>query len=184
MNVFWRGSGLTTVVDNWAKLAAGVDMMVGTQVMVGVPATEALRKPEPGEKGAPPNNAFLAYIHEHGDAAGRIPARPFLQPGVNDNRENIERGMRAVALAALNGNPAAVDRGLHRVGLSTQASVRRKITTGPFLPLAERTLAKRRARGRTGTKPLIDTAQLRNAINYVLRKVRSGLTTGRKGKKP
>jgi hypothetical protein len=32
------------------------------------------------------------------------------------------------------------------------------------------TLERRRAKGRTGTKPLIDTGQLRNAITYVLRK--------------
>lgn len=164
-------SGLTVKLDKLPQLAAAVDMMAGTQVMVGVPASEALRKPEPGKPGEPPNNAMLLYIHEHGDAAGRIPARPSLHPGVMNNRENIEAGLKKVALSALDGKPEAVERGFHRVGLSTQASVRRKITTGPFLPLAPATLARRRARGRTGIKPLIDTTQLRSAINYVLRKI-------------
>jgi hypothetical protein len=34
--------------------------------------------------------------------------------------------------------------------------------------LAERTLAARKARGRTGEKPLIDTGQLRNAVTFVV----------------
>lgn len=163
-------NGLTVAIDRMPKLVAAVDLMTNTQILVGVPATEALRKPEPGEPSTP-NNAMLAYVHENGDAAGRIPPRPFMNPGVQENRQNIETGMGKVARAALDGNEAAVDRGLHAVGLSTQAAIRRKITTGPFLPLSPRTLARRRARGRMGTKPLIDTGQLRNAINYVLRRL-------------
>jgi hypothetical protein len=49
--------------------------------------------------------------------------------------------------------------------------VRAFITAGQgFAPLAAATLAARRRKGRTGTKPLIDTGQLRRAITYVLRR--------------
>ena len=57
----------------------------------------------------------------------------------------------------------------HAAGLIAQNSVRRTLTTAAYRPLSERTLAERRARGRTGTKPLIDTGQYRNSITYVVR---------------
>lgn len=168
-------AGASLVVDKIPKLLAGVDNLVGTRVMVGVPATEALRKPEPGEAGEPPNNAMLAYIHENGDAAGRIPPRPFLKPGVAGAHEAIDARLVQAANAAIDGKAQVVERALHAAGLTAQAAVRRRITTGPHLPLAPRTLAKRRARGRTGTKPLLDTGQLRSAINYVLRRIGSAI---------
>lgn len=167
-------NGATLVVDNFAKFTRGVEIMVNTQVMVGVPATEALRKPEPGEDKQPPNNALLAYVHENGDAAGRIPPRPFLKPGVDRAKDVIVSGLEKAGNAALDGKVDAVLRHLHGVGLRAQAAVRRAITVGPHKPLAPATIARRRARGRKGTKPLIDTAQLRNAINYVLRKLTGG----------
>lgn len=170
--------GGALIIDRLPQLLAGVDLLVGTRVMVGVPATEALRKPEPGEERQPPNNAMLAYIHENGDAAGRIPPRPFLKPGVDNAREPIEKRLTQAATAALDGKGDGVTRALHAAGLTAQAAVRRRITVGPHLPLAPATIAKRRARGRMGTKPLIDTGQLRNAINYVLRRVTNGATVG------
>ncbi len=54
-------------------------------------------------------------------------------------------------------------------GLMGQDAVRGKITSGPFVPLAPATLRARKAKGRTGEKPLIDTGQLRAAYTYVIR---------------
>jgi len=50
--------------------------------------------------------------------------------------------------------------------------VKAKISSGPFKKLADATLAARRRRGRTGTKPLQDTDQLLNSVTYVMRKTR------------
>lgn len=143
--------------------------------MVGVPAEEALRKPEPGEP-SNVNNAMLAYIHENGLIEMGIPARPFLRPTITALKGQIVEAFKRLALNALRGNPDAVQKGLHALGLFVSTAVKLKINTGPFKPLAERTLAMRRARGRLGTKPLIDTGQLRNSISYVVKKIKLAKT--------
>jgi hypothetical protein len=45
--------------------------------------------------------------------------------------------------------------------------------SGNFEPLSERTLEARRARGRSGTKPLIDSAQLIQHVSFVVAKIRA-----------
>lgn len=115
------------------------------------------------------NNATIGYIMENGSPAANIPERPHLIPGVQEAREDIADQLEGGARAILEGRETDANRVLHRVGLVAQNAVRRKIDEGPFDPLSPVTLSKRRKRGRTGTKPLIDTAQYRNAITYVVR---------------
>ena len=50
------------------------------------------------------------------------------------------------------------------------SAVQAEITDGAFAPLAERTIKGRLRRGRTGTKPLIDTGQYRRAFQYTITK--------------
>lgn len=159
-------SGLHTLVDNVAKVTAGIEKLASQRVMVGVPAEKGSR-----QDSEPINNAALAYIHENGAPEVNIPARPFLKPGIDAKKAEITAGLEKVGKAALEGDAARVDRGFHVVGLIGQNAVRAKINEGPFTPLAEDTLEARRARGRTGDKPLIDTGQLRNSLTYVIRKV-------------
>jgi hypothetical protein len=115
------------------------------------------------------NNALLGYVHEYGSPAQNIPARPFLHPGINNARAGIERHMKKAAQLALLGKSDEVTGELEKVGLIAMVSVQRKINAGPFEPLKPATLAARRRRGRTGTKPLIDTTQLERSITYVVR---------------
>jgi hypothetical protein len=159
-------SGLHTIIDNVAKATAGIAALATTRVMVGVPADKGSRK-----DGEPINNAALAYIHENGAPEAGIPERPFLKPGIDTKQTEITTALEKTGQAALEGNPGKVDRGFNAVGLIGQNAVRAKINDGPFTPLAEATLAARRARGRTGDKPLIDKGELRNALTYVVRKV-------------
>lgn len=157
-------SGVHVILDQVAKVTQGISMLAGVRVMVGIPSSTA------GRKEGPITNAALGYIHENGAPEVNIPARPFLIPGVkNAEVQNIE-DFRKVGKLALEGKPAAAEKGFHAAGLHASNAVRAKITEGPFAPLKPATLAARRSRGRTGTKPLIDTGQLRAAITYVLRK--------------
>jgi hypothetical protein len=162
-------SGLTVVRDDLAKVAAGIALLATSRVLVGVPAAETNRKAEDGK---PPKitNAGIAYVQDLGSPELNIPARPFLRPGVEAVQGQIEHRMKQAGDAALNGKPDVVDRALHAVGLIAQASVRKKIVDGPFIPLAPATLAARRRKGFAGTKPLTVTGQLRNAISYVIRR--------------
>jgi len=158
-------SGGQTIVDNVARVIDGIAQLATTRVMVGVPAEKATR-----QDGEPVTNADLAYIHNNGAPEAGIPAREFMRSGIETKQADINEALKKTGEAALDGKPAAVDRGFHRVGLIGQAALRAKITDGAFVPLADATIEARRRAGRTGTKPLIDKAELRNALSYVVRK--------------
>lgn len=157
--------GLHKTLDNFARVAAGIKKIADTRVMVGVPAEKGARK-----EGEPINNAALAYIHDNGASEAGIPARPFLKPGIRTKQAEIEAGLVKTGQAALDGKTDAVDRGFNIVGLIGQNAVRAKINEGVPPPLKPETIAERKRRKRTGTKPLIDTGQLRNSLTYVIRK--------------
>lgn len=157
------------------ELVASLRTLTQNETLVGVPAENAGREPEPGESRTL-NNAEIGYVMEFGSTVegpgGQsfvIPPRPHLRPGVEDARDKIAAQLKKGLLGALKGDASAADIALHAAGLVAQNAVRNKITEGPFVPLAPATLAKRRARGRTGTKPLIDTAAYRNSQTYVVR---------------
>ena len=149
--------------DNFPTFRASLDNLKA-EVLVGVPSDKTGRK---GDKEM--NNATLAYIHDNGSPAANIPARPFMHPGIMDVKEGIAKALESGARGAMHGEQNAVDKALNVAGLTAQSSIRATINKGIDPALAPSTLAARRARGRTGTKPLVDTAQLRNSINYVVR---------------
>lgn len=156
---------MTVVRDNVAKVLAAIQRLTAREVLVGIPATKAER-----EDGEPINNAQLGYIHEFGAPASNIPARPFLVPGVAEKQPAIAARLQKAAKAAMDGNNTVLESELNAAGLLGQNGAREQINNGPHEPLSERTLAARRARGREGDKPLIDTGQLRNSLTYVIRK--------------
>jgi len=140
--------------------------LTNKEVLVGVPAAKANRK-EPAV-----NNAMLAYIHDNGSPLAHIPPRPFLCAGIEQNKEQITKYMEQAGKAALENDPARMERALNAVGLTAQKAVRRKIQTGPFTPLKASTIAarkrKHKSRKNTSVTPLIDTGQLLQSINYVI----------------
>lgn len=139
------------------------------RVLIGIPDTAADRKPEPGEK-VTPSNALIGYVMETGSPAQNIPARPHLAPGVQAAEAQYVRMYQKGARAVLDGDAPNLDQVHEAVGLVASSSVKTFIDDGAgFAPLAPRTLAARRSRGRTGEKPLIDTGQYRRAITYVVR---------------
>lgn len=170
-------TGLSVTLDNVAKVLRGIDLISSTRVMVGVPDDKSPRKD--GEI----TNSALLYIHENGAPEVNIPARPSLVPGIRDKREEIVSALRRAGELALEGKPEAVERQFHRAGAIGRDAVKRRITVGPHVPLKEATILARRRRSVGGkyrrkaqsaadVTPLVDTGQMRAAVNYVLRKVR------------
>lgn len=147
--------------------------LTGSQTLVGIPDTKAPRTPEEEEakkaSGEPLSNADLGYIHEFGIPEVNIPERPFLVPGIRNVKERLGKVMASGARAVISGQDDGPEKVLNKVGLIAEAAVKQKIEDGPFTPLAPRTLEERKRRGRTGEKPLIDTAQMQNAVTYVIR---------------
>lgn len=180
--------------DDVGKVLASIQRLVGQEVLVGIPASEAERNDEDPQ---PINNAQLGYIHEYGSPKANIPARPFLEPGIEDQRESIGNHLQKAASSALNGDNGKLDAELNAAGLVAQAGARNRITSGDYEPLSPSTIRNRRksrntqsmraeekkyldmvangvspaqAQADAGIQPLINTGQLRNSITYVVRK--------------
>lgn len=157
------------------------------EVLVGFPDTTAQRKEEDGSP-SEITNAALGYIHDTGMPEQNIPARPFMIPGMDNAEAAVTRHLVSAARAVLQRRGVdAINKGFERAGVSAMGAIKRKINEGVPPPLSEWTLRERAARGDEGSmwelawraagapastelaKPLIDTGQLRNAVNYVVR---------------
>lgn len=157
---------VTITKDRMADVLKSIQSLVKERTLVGIPASNAERRD------GPINNAAIGYINEFGSPANNIPARPFLIPGVEAAQPQVVKQLRKGADQALDGKLDAADKALHRAGIVAVNAVRAKINEGVPPPLKPSTIAARERRGRTGTKPLIDTGQLRNSLTYVIRKVK------------
>ena len=158
------------ITNRLPRLKVSFDKLTKKEVLVGYPQDRAVeRKQDPDQPRSPMNNATLAYIHDNGSPAANIPARPFMKPGIEAASVRIVAQFKIAAARAIHADDSAVEQGLNKAGLIAQASVRNTINEGIPPPLVESTLAARRRRGRMGTKQLVDTGQLRNAVNYVIR---------------
>jgi hypothetical protein len=113
------------------------------------------------------NNAELLYIHTNGSPLKNIPARPVLEPALEDtqNRALIEPELRDVITSSLDGNQAAALQHLNRAGLLGQNAARGWFTNGKnhWAPNAPSTI-----RRKGSSRPLIDTGSMRQAITFVV----------------
>jgi hypothetical protein len=165
--------------------------MASSEVLVGFPAATTDRKKEPeDEAGAQElTNAALGYIHDNGAPEANIPARPFMVPGIELAKPKLLQIAKKMGGQVLTASDPrlVVEQGYHTMGLVAQAAIRGVINDGVDPPLSDATLRARAARGRKGAKqelanraaglpagktlakPLVDTGQLRNAVNYAIR---------------
>ena len=136
-------------------------------VLVGIPEAEASRE---GEDDQPINNAALLAIHNFGSPAANIPSRPVMDIGLENAQPEIIKLFRSATIRALTGDVQALDTAYIRVGIVASNSIKKAINSQEGIkPIADSTLAAREARGFQGEKALIVTAQMRNAITYVVR---------------
>lgn len=179
---------LKSVTNNVDELRAMLKLLAAREVLVGFPEDTTERTTDPDEpKGL--TNASLGYIHDNGAPDANIPARPFMRPGMEEAIPQATATLAKIAKRVLaKSGKASVEQGFTELGLKVQFALRRKINEGVPPPLSEYTLRERARKGRKGAqkeldlraqgvspstqfaKPLIDTGQLRNAINFVVRK--------------
>lgn len=155
-------NGIILNLDRVEEMMRTVKDLAATQVLVGIPAANSPRQ------GDPINNATIGYIHEMGSPAHNIPARPWLGPPVNRMKDEAAAMLRKAAELRFDSKAAEADQVLHALGLTAQNKVKTNITSGgdpKFAPNAPSTIARKGS-----DRPLVDTAQLLNAITYVLRK--------------
>ena len=112
-------------------------------------------------------NAGLAYFHNFGAPKRNIPPRPYLEPALNKTREQCLNIMRAGMREALAGSADAERKTLVRCGTIIRDAAKEIIRNQEgFAPLSERTLIQRQQKKFKGTKALIHTGQLLNAITF------------------
>jgi len=179
-----RTDHIQVLNDNAEEVCEAMKRLPGYRILVGIPSTAAGRK-EPGA----PSNAVIGYVHEFGEPRRNIPARAFLVPGIVNVTDKIAYGLRRAGELALNNDCAGIIKQLHATGMVAVSSVKRKLTTGPFVPLAPATVAARLRKTKRGRlilgnlrskgtdlgkwgadnlKPLLDTRQMSNAVTYIV----------------
>lgn len=186
-----KGNGVEIVKPKMSleTAMASLQLLAQTEVLVGFPEENADRKEDEDSK-EPITNAALGYIHDNGAPDQNIPARPFMGPGIEAAKDKLADKLGQVMKAVLKGGgPDVVERGQHQVGFIAANSIKRAINEGIPPPLAESTL-KSRVRRKSAmkgalqeldrrwddqapsvefAKPLVETAQMRNAVNYAIR---------------
>ena len=134
-------------------------------VLVGIPEEEGERKEkEPGIIG----NAALLAINNFGSPLNNIPPRPVMSIGIKNAQEEIAQQF---ALAVKEFTVEAIDKYYERAGIIASNSIKKVINNQEGIkPPSEATLKARKYKKFHGTKALIVTGQMRNAITYVVKK--------------
>lgn len=147
----------------WNRIKEEIRKANNSFVKVGFPDGEG-----PGKSGSGGSNhepyadmtevQQVAAVHEFGAPNRNIPERAFMRPAYDEGRQELNAFIDAQYDAILKGSVSTED-SLRRIGLKHEAQVRAKITKGPFAALKQATIRRKKS-----TRPLIDTAQMRNAV--------------------
>lgn len=153
--------------DAEQKIKDALQFLKDTPVYVGVPENKTVRRKEDGEKVAI-TNAELMFIHTNGSPRNNIPARPVIEPAIEDDKERISKMFKDAGQTMINQGKDAAIKKLKLIGMRAQ-NVCRAWFVNPknnWPPNSPATIAAKRAKGATKPRPLIDTGQLRRSIIY------------------
>ncbi len=167
------GVEIITSVDKIGKIAKAMNFMMENEVYVGISDETTTR-----EKGEPVTNAELMFIHTNGSPVNNIPARPVIEPAIENDKDRLASMMEAALISAEKGDTDGALKKLKLAGMRAQ-NVCRAWFTNPkngWPPNSPRTAARKRAKGSTDPKPLIDTGELRKSITYFIKRNTGGRT--------
>lgn len=203
MASYRNNTGVKVTRANMEQIGANLKLLADIEVLVGFPEDTTTRDENPDDKAEDRGitNAALAYIHDNGAPEARIPARPFMVPALEENKDRIEKALSGAMRQAMRGDSHKMEQALVAAGLVAKLAIQNKINEGIPPPLSISTLKNRARRNKgsiakaaeielgrraameelgedpffdmatalTTAKPLIDTAQMRNAVNFVIR---------------
>jgi hypothetical protein len=153
------------------------------EVLIGVPE-------EAGRKSGEMTNAALMYIHSNGSPRNNIPARPVIEPAIEDDMEALGVILGDAIKAALNGDKTGRQNALEKAGLRGQNDARNWFTNpkngwdslkdgtiaARSRKMTKQTKEKQAARieaadgdTKVAFKPLLDSGQLQDSITYAIR---------------
>jgi len=164
VNIKASGPGLNALRDALAFLK-------NSRVLIGIPAASG------GSDDL--TNAELAFLHSNGSPVNHIPPRPFLEPAIEQAKEDIAQRMKAAVEAAVSGNTGEAMDELDKAGLYGENAAKEYFTGGHFAPNAPITVEGGwmrnrvsgrpvKVKGKGSSTPLIDTGSLRSSITHVI----------------
>ena len=132
------------IKDNLPGLLLAFKKLSEQEVLVGVPAGAG------GPDGSDANYASIAYWQDNGAPEAKIPARPFMKPGIKSVQREVAVCFKQAAQKGLEGKEE-VGNYLIKAGLIASSAIKNHIDEGIPPPLADSTL-RARARGKPGIK--------------------------------
>lgn len=154
--------------DNSESLVQMAAKLAKLKLFVGVTQENNARAPTKDDP-TPPSNSTVGYAMEFGVPERNVPARPHLVVGLKDASDAVVHNMGVAAVAvSVRDLPGALE-AMADAGTACVESVRSKIQSGPFEPLAPRTIRARLAKGNQSDQPLVDTGQYLNSVGFVIR---------------
>ncbi len=130
------------------------------EILVGIPQEKS------GRKGQGASNAELLYIHTNGSPINNIPARPVIEPSIEDSKEEIALLFKGAAEQALNRNLQGSLAQLDKAGLQGENAAKGWFTN----PKNNWAVNSQTTIDRKGSdRPLIDTGEMRKSITHVMR---------------
>jgi len=144
-------------------------------VLVGIPQEDDGRENKEKGKSETIGNAAILAINHFGSEAAHIPPRPVLTTGIRNAQKAIAEEFKKAAIGALSKGSSALETYYERAGTIASNSCKKVINDQEGLKAPSKaTLESRKyltATGFKGKKALLVTAQLRNAITYVVQTV-------------
>ncbi len=157
------------VVDLSQDFKSIVEQYKKDAILVGIPEAKGERKDDQQDEEI--NNAALLAINEFGSPANNIPPRPVMEIGLLLAQEDIAKELKKAVLEGFTKGASALWTYYNRAGIIASQSIKSVINKQYFIaPPSEATLETRKREGFKGTKALIVTGQMRNAITYVINK--------------
>lgn len=156
------------IMDNNAplnRIIRQARQLKGAYVKAGYPAGTPV---QPGTKKGSQHKPFadvselatVAATHEYGSVSKNIPARATIGPAIDKNENKILK-LKARLVEAVMAGKISVDNALDTLGEFVVSKIKREITLLREPPLSPITIKRKRS-----SKPLIDTAQMRNSVNF------------------
>jgi hypothetical protein len=159
-----------TINDFTDRFNQAVKSFKNDAVLVGIPEEENRR-----DEDAPIGNAAILAINNFGSPANNIPARPVMEIGIKAAQEKIAEQFKVAAQTVFKKGTTALSDYYERAGIIASQSIKKVINDQIGIdPPADSTLRARKyltKSGFKGTKALVVTGQLRNAITYVVQSI-------------
>lgn len=190
--MFTAFANVVTQVDRFQDIQRSLAELAKKDVLVGIPQekgsregnndninnaelayihTHGIRKREMRQEmqpdidnGTPYSQAYQMYLQAHGSPLWHSPPRPIIEPAIEAHRQELADLLREALTNALDSRPFMP--ALKKAGMKGQNVTRAWFTDSRngWAPNSPLTIAKKGS-----ARPLIDTAELRKSITYVIR---------------